>query len=284
MIAEIFAIGDELCYGRVNDTNSFWIADQLTRIGARVSRITCVRDGLDEICAALGEALDRKPQLVLTTGGLGPTSDDLTIEALAKLTHRKVVLDRDVLEDYALRRGIPVEGLPRNIALMARTLEHGRCLRSPLGGAPATMVEVGDTMLIALPGPPREVRAIFSKRLKPILSARTGRVGLSARVAVSMRESEVSPLISEIAGGISEVYIKPLVKGHRPDLGLPIEILAFGKDESICTEKLTSVIERMRALAEARGRGMAIVRGIPQGASKRSRRPNPSRRRPSPSA
>jgi molybdenum cofactor synthesis domain-containing protein len=259
MIAEIFAIGDELCYGRVKDTNSFWIADQLTRIGVRVRRITCVRDGLEEICAALGEALDRKPQLVLTTGGLGPTSDDLTIEALAKITHQRIVFDRGILEDYAARRGVPVEELPRNIVLMARTLERGKCLRSPLGGAPAMMVEVGDTMLIALPGPPREVRALF-KRLKPMLSARTGRVGLSAGIVVSMRESEISPLIDEIMSGSPDVYIKPIIKDYRPDSGLPIEILAFGARESACMERLGSIIERIRAFAEAKGRTMRIVR------------------------
>jgi molybdopterin-biosynthesis enzyme MoeA-like protein len=234
-------------------------AGQRYELGVRVRRITCVRDGLEEIYAALGEALDRKPQLVLTTGGLGPTSDDLTIEALAKLTHQRIVFDRGILEDYAARRGVPVEELPRNIVLMARTLERGKCLRSPLGGAPAMMVEVGDTMLIALPGPPREVRALF-KRLKPMLSARTGRVGLSAGIVVSMRESEISPLIDEIMSGSPDVYIKPIIKDYRPDSGLPIEILAFGARESACMERLGSIIERIRAFAEAKGRTMRIVR------------------------
>ncbi|MEM3463100.1 MAG: molybdopterin-binding protein [Candidatus Bathyarchaeia archaeon] len=272
MIAEIFAIGDELCYGRIKDTNSFWIADQLTRIGAIVRRITCVRDSLDDICAALGEALERRAQLIVTTGGLGPTSDDLTIEALARLTNKKIVFDRGALEDYALRRGVPVEGLPRNVALMARTLESGECILSPLGGAPATIVEVGFATLIALPGPPREVRALFSKRLKPILSARTGRVALSAKAIVSMRESEISPLVEEISREIPDVYLKPLIKDYRPESGLPIEILAFGADKSACESRLISVVERMRAFAEARRRDMTLVKGMPRG---RARGPNP---------
>ncbi len=68
--AEILAIGDELCYGRVYDTNSFWLADQVTRLGAIVSRITCVRDDVESISSILKEILSRKPQLIFITGGL----------------------------------------------------------------------------------------------------------------------------------------------------------------------------------------------------------------------
>jgi molybdenum cofactor synthesis domain-containing protein len=77
--AEVFAIGDELCYGRVYDTNSFWLADQLTRRGVHVQRITCLRDKKEEIFEALRNSLNRKPTFILITGGLGPTQDDLTL-------------------------------------------------------------------------------------------------------------------------------------------------------------------------------------------------------------
>ena len=92
--AEIMAIGDELCYGKVYDTNSFWIADQVTRRGVFVRRIVCVRDNVADISAALKDALSRKPRFLFITGGLGHTEDDLTRAALSATTGRKIVAAR----------------------------------------------------------------------------------------------------------------------------------------------------------------------------------------------
>ena len=77
---EIYAIGNELCYGRVYDTNSFWIADRVTQLGAIVKRITVIPDDIERICGALRDALNRRPHFIVLTGGLGPTADDLTID------------------------------------------------------------------------------------------------------------------------------------------------------------------------------------------------------------
>ncbi len=262
MIVEIFTIGSELCYGRIRDTNSFWMADQLTRIGALVSRITCIRDGLNEICSTLREAIERKPHIIFTTGGLGPTSDDLTIEALAKLIHRDIILDKSTLGEYAIRRNMRVNALPKNIVSMARTLKGAKCIPNPVGGAPATVIEANDIMFITLPGPPREVRAIFSKRLKPVLKAKTGRVSVNARIVASMRESEVSPLLDQVMREIPSIYLKPLVKSYRPDIGLPIEILTFGENRSMCIKRLREVVERIRTLVEAKERKITLIKNI----------------------
>lgn len=89
-------------------------------------------------------------------------------------------------------------------------------------------------------------------------------------VIVSMRESEISPLIDEICRGIPDVYVKPLIKDYGPDSGLPIKILAFGEGRSACARKLASVIEHMRTFAEARRRDVALVKGMPRGRARRN--------------
>ncbi|MFH0848365.1 MAG: molybdopterin-binding protein, partial [archaeon] len=98
LTAEIFAVGDELCYGRVCDTNSFWLADQLTQRGVMVQRITCIRDDKTEISEALKDSLHRSPSFILITGGLGPTEDDVTLSALAEISGKTIVVSQLVLE------------------------------------------------------------------------------------------------------------------------------------------------------------------------------------------
>ncbi|WP_455364635.1 competence/damage-inducible protein A, partial [[Eubacterium] cellulosolvens] len=241
----------------------FWLADQLTRIGVSVERITCTRDDLDEITATLRESMNRRPNLIITTGGLGPTPDDLTMEALARLSRRKMILDKATLKYYSQKRNIPVEDLPKNIRQMARTLQGARCLTNPTGGAPVTIVDIEGTTFIILPGPPREVKAIFTRHLKKMLHAQTGRISVHGKIIVSMHESEVSPLIDQMLRDRSDIYAKPLVKGYRPGVGLPVEIISFGENRTTCLKKLTGVIEDLQILVEEKGRKITFTQGFP---------------------
>src|SRR5512133_126987 len=100
--AEIITVGDELLIGQTVDTNSAWIGMQLSMRGVRVNRITSISDRREEIISALDEALGRVP-LVLMTGGLGPTSDDITKQTLAEYFGSKLVTDREVLAEITER-------------------------------------------------------------------------------------------------------------------------------------------------------------------------------------
>ena len=249
---EIIAIGSELCYGRVYDTNSYWLADQLTRLGAFVQRITCVPDKLEDICTVFREALNRKPSFIISTGGLGPTSDDLTIEALSKVMERKTVTDMKILKIMAERKGVTVEDLPPNLVKMARTVNGASCLANPIGWAPVTIINDEETTIIALPGPPEETRACFRKYVASLVSKRTHYKSLSKRVLVKMRESSVSALTDRVMKEIPLVYMKPLI-GELTDGRLPIEIIVFGVDEKKCEEKMNRALEMLRALLNEKG-------------------------------
>jgi len=253
---EIVAVGDELCYGRVYDTNSFWIADQVTRLGAFVQRITCVRDDLDEICAVLEEALGRGPRFIFVTGGLGPTPDDRTLDALSKLTNRRIVVRPDILKLIAERRGVPVEGLPPHFTRMTSSLEGAECLPNPVGVAPLTIVQAGDTVVTTMPGPPREVKECFATHLAKKVQETTQYSSLAKRVNVTMFESEVTPLITTVMKTTPEVYIKPLVGEYKQDVGLPVEIIVFEKDAEACQRKCQETLTKLRDLVNQKGRNI----------------------------
>jgi nicotinamide-nucleotide amidase len=254
--AEIVAIGDELCYGRVYDTNSFWIADQITRRGARVERIVCVRDQRAAIASVVRSALRRKPRFIFITGGLGHTDDDMTRDALSDVTGRAIVRRPDILEFIAKQRAVPIEKLPPHFAISTSSLEGAEVLPNPAGVSPVTILEQGSTTILLLPGPPREVYACFAAHLAAIVQEATRYRSHSRRVVIPMHESEVHPLIKKVTDEIPSTYVKALVGEYKTGVGMPIEIMAFGPDEEVCRETCRVAVERLGRLAAEKGRTM----------------------------
>lgn len=250
---EIIAIGDELCYGRVQDTNSYWIADQITRMGGKVKRITCIKDELDEIYGAFRESLSRKPKIIISTGGLGPTSDDRTLDSISKLTKREIIISKEVLISISKKRKIKLDKMPDFFKKMSRTLESAKCILNPVGVAPATMLKIDQTILIVLPGPPREVKSIFITRLEGIIKKETSTRSLSKRLLVNLRESEVSPIIDELMDSNNNTYFKPLVSEYDPKKGLPIEIIVFDKNIEKCKKRMRKMLILFKNLLSEKG-------------------------------
>ena len=254
--AEIVAIGDELCYGKVYDTNSFWIADQITRRGAFVRRIVCVRDNIADISAAVKDAVSRKPRFIFITGGLGHTEDDLTRAALSAVTGKRIEGRPEVLEYIAKRRGVSVRELPPHFAISTSSLEGAEVLPNPAGVSPVSILREGETEIIAIPGPPREVYACFAEHLAERVQQATGCHSHSRRVVIDMHESELTPLMTQVMKEIPGTYVKALVEGYRTGVGMPTEVMAFGLTEEVCRKSCDDAIERLRKLSTEKGRKM----------------------------
>lgn len=246
---EIFAIGNELCYGRIYDTNSFWIADKATQLGARVQRITCIPDDLDIILNSLEEAINRNPSFIIITGGLGPTSDDLTVEALSKLLKIDITTSTEILKEMAKKENMLVEQLSPAHVKMAQTLKGAECLSNPNGWAPVTIIKKGHTTIAALPGPPKETKACFTEYLAKKIREKTNYASESKRVIVKMYESEISPIAEEIMSKIPGTYLKPLVSEYQTDKGLPVEIIVFAENKEACQKKIMEVMKNLERLA-----------------------------------
>lgn len=180
MIVEIVNTGSELLLGRVLNTHQQWLCRQLSDRGYRVARQVAVPDSSDAIETSVREALARA-DIILTTGGLGPTSDDLTRERIASLLQRRLEEDPDIvrhIEQFFARRNRP---MPPSTRVQAQVPEGALVLHNPHGTAPglALMLDPNPfrsngqrTLLAMLPGPPRELRPMFLEQIVPLLQQR----------------------------------------------------------------------------------------------------------------
>lgn len=171
--AEIITIGDELLIGQTVDTNSAWMGRQLNMTGIRVNRITSISDNREEILSALREALGRAG-LVLVTGGLGPTSDDITKETLAEFFGSKLVMDEGVLEEVAGRlrkRNLDMNDNNRRQALVP---DNCTVLPNHAGTAPGMLFNSDGKITVSMPGVPAEMKSIMEEYVLPMAAARAG--------------------------------------------------------------------------------------------------------------
>jgi nicotinamide-nucleotide amidase len=255
---EIFAIGTELAIGRIQDTNSHWIAQRVGELGGGVRRITVLTDDLDEMIGALRDSLARGTRLLLISGGLGPTPDDLTIEALARVLGCDVSVDEATLEDYVRRRNLSGRHeLTPGLMKMATVPVGSEVCPNPAGWAPCTVCLAGEATLIVLPGPPREMEAVFTMHVASRIAQLTAQKSAALRVVVNMYESEVSPLLQEVMGCHPGTYLKAYVAMREAfDHGLPVDIVATGTDSAAAQHLLQQAVTSFGELVGARGKTM----------------------------
>jgi len=180
MKAEIITVGNELLSGATLDTNSAYLAEKLSEFGIVVARCTTVPDAVEPIAEAIEEARRRVP-LILTTGGLGPTCDDVTKKALARVLGQPLVLHEEILkkvEERFRRRGEKMPLVNQNQALLPA---GAKWFANNYGTAPGILIEGGEKRLIALPGVPREMKGIFEEEVIPYLRDAFGTTSVIVR-------------------------------------------------------------------------------------------------------
>lgn len=168
--AALVAVGDELLAGAQSDTNSAWLARELARLGIEVVSVELAGDDEPLVAAAVLRALARA-ELVLVGGGLGPTLDDVTRHGIARAFGRELFESPEALADVRAwfeRRGIPMSDTNRRQALFPL---GARIVRNRAGTAPGFLVEEGGRVVVALPGPPRELHTVWVEEVVPWLRA-----------------------------------------------------------------------------------------------------------------
>jgi nicotinamide-nucleotide amidase len=171
MRAEIITIGDELLYGQMEDSNSPFVAEKLTGLGLNVIFKTSVGDDITRIAEALETARTRV-DVIIATGGLGPTSDDLTKKAIVKTFKRNLVFHPEILkniEESFQKRGIPMPGVNQNQALIP---QGSKALSNQWGVAPGIFIEDEKILFFALPGVPVEMKWMLENEILPILKSK----------------------------------------------------------------------------------------------------------------
>ncbi len=238
MKAEIVAIGTELTSGQSLDTNSQWLSSKLGESGVEVHYHTTLADDLEENVQALRIAAGRA-DLVLVSGGLGPTQDDLTREALAKLAGVKLVLHEQALVDleaFFARRNRP---MPERNRVQALLPEGALPLANPIGTAPGVWMTIGRSVFAAMPGVPRELKQMYDEQVKPRIEALLG----SARV---IRTRKIN-LFGKGESEIESIALDLTARGRKPEVGITaseatisFRIVAEGQDENEANEQLES--------------------------------------------
>jgi len=207
LIVELVSIGNELLIGRTVNTNASWLADRVTRLGGVVKRITVVGDNLDEISSSLREASSRGAELVITTGGLGPTPDDMTMEGVARALGVETELNQEALRMLEERVGRHVEA--PQVKKMAYLPRGAKPLYNPVGAAPGAMVKLGSTLITVLPGVPAEMKAMFEVHVEPLLRERVKEAFYQAEATITgIYEATLAPYIEEAMRRYPKVYIK----------------------------------------------------------------------------
>jgi nicotinamide-nucleotide amidase len=214
MEAEIIAIGTELLLGVTVDTNSAYLAQQLSSVGVPVRRVMLVRDDLEEIVAVLRAALSRV-ELVICSGGLGPTGDDLTREAIAQATGQPLEFHQLLLDDIAARFAAFKRPMSDSNRQQAYIPQGAYIMRNPRGTAPAFVAQGGTAgpgrYIAALPGVPEELIYLTEHALLPYLRDQHG-----LNEVLVVRELRVSGLTEAAAGE----RIADIMLGTNPVVGI----------------------------------------------------------------
>lgn len=241
MKAEIIAVGTELLMGEILNSNSRDIARELYNLGIDVYHQSVVGDNLKRVSKELETAFERA-DLVITTGGLGPTRDDLTKEAAAHFLKRDMILDEESikhLEDFFGSRGLPLnEGNKRQ----AYFPEGAKIIPNENGTAPACILEFDEKVLVILPGPPREVIPLMEKYIIPYLEKRTGKVFISDIINISgIGEGHMEEKIMDIIEAQENPTVAPYAKEH----GLTLRVTASANTEQEARLLLEPVVKKI---------------------------------------
>jgi len=240
--AELICIGNELLIGKVVNTNASWLAEKITGLGGNVRRIEVVPDELDEISDAIRLALRRNPFIIITTGGLGPTYDDMTLAGVARALDVELEVNGKALEMVRSKyASMSLEITPAR-AKMANLPKGGTAISNPVGTAPGCLVEFAGTKIVSLPGVPSEMQAIFTRSVAPMLEAASGGMVFreASLVFQGIPESALAPILDEVRKRNSLAYFKSHPKMYE---GVPLIEVHISTTEA-SKEKAEEVVRK----------------------------------------
>ena len=228
LTAEIIAIGSELLAPDRTDTNSLWLTEQLNRIGIDVKLKTIVGDDDARLEELIKDAVKRS-RVVITTGGLGPTEDDITRKVVARALGRRLALDEKVLAEIRERFQSFGVTMPERNSRQAMVIDGAEVLPNPNGSAPGLYLEHGECSVALLPGPPRENQPMYRDHVQARFQKLAGDIHFARRVmrVSGMGESAVDEKIAPIYSQ----YENPLTTILFNSSEIEIHLRAHGRTE-----------------------------------------------------
>lgn len=259
MAIELFSVGTELVMGQIQDTNAHWIAQQILQNGGELRRVTMLRDDFDEMTEAIGGAIQRETALILTTGGLGPTPDDMTVSVISSLIGTEPIVSYETISEYKKRRNMSDDDIVSDaLTKMATIPKSATVYQNPAGWAPCISVNFKNSTLMMMPGPPSEMKAVFDTYIQPLIVERYRDEISTARVYVSMFEAEVSPLMQKVMERYPDVYLKAYVSLRNTEgNSMPVDFVSTSSESDETEEQLKSSIEYFQELVLDAGKSFS---------------------------
>ncbi len=247
MIAEIITIGDEILIGQIVDTNSAFIGKELNKIGVDVHQISSIRDDRKHILKALSEA-EKRADIVIVTGGLGPTKDDITKHTFCKYFDDVLIENQEVLAhvEQLFKSYIksPISDINRQQALMPSKAE---VLHNEFGTAPGMWIQSNNTTFISMPGVPFEMKAIVKNHAIPRIQKRFKRPFILHKTILTygMGESRIAETIEDWEDNLPN-YIK---LAYLPSLGrVRLRLSARGENKEVLEKGVEKAIDELKPL------------------------------------
>ena len=209
MHAEIVSIGTEILMGEIVDTNSAYMAAELAKLGVELRWVSKVGDDPERLFDVIDRAW-RRSDVTITSGGLGPTSDDLTRETIAKVMGEEMEVQDDLLEQLKSMFAGRGSSMPSTNIKQATLIPSAETIPNPMGTAPGWWVEKEGHIIISTPGPPRELERMWTYEIAPKIKERNPGVAIVTRTLKTFGISE---------GGLDEM-LSPLFKSVNPELGI----------------------------------------------------------------
>jgi nicotinamide-nucleotide amidase len=298
--AGILVTGTEVLSGFITDRNGPWLSERLGELGVEVVEITIVADRAEDMLAALEAMRARGADLIVTTGGLGPTADDKTAEVVGRFAGRELVLDEEmeqriheILERFARRMKFDADAL-REANRKQAMVPEGATPIDPAGTAPGLVVPAGDQVVIVLPGPPRELHDMWPRALevppaREVLDRADPYETFSIRM-FGVPESELAKALREIEDGtdLGQLEITTCLRGgelitdvrHRAGAEATVEALRTGLEERLGQWTYSEAGETIEEVVAKRldGRTLAVAESCTGGllAGRLTKRPGAS--------
>jgi nicotinamide-nucleotide amidase len=242
--AEILAIGSEMLTPFRVDTNSLWLTEQLNALGVEVKLKTVVGDDELRLEEAIRDAL-RRSEIIISTGGLGPTEDDITKKVFARVLGRELEVHEPTIEKMRARFARRNLEMPANNIRQAMVMTGATLLENNNGTAPGQLVQQGNGTVVLLPGPPREMKPMFAEQVAPVLKERVGEVYILRRKLsiYGLTESKTD----DIAAPVYTQYQNPtttiLFKDGQIELHLTAQSPTAEEAQSLLDELAAKLLE-----------------------------------------
>ena len=253
--AEIIAVGSELLTPEKTDTNSLWLTEKLNEIGVEVKLKTIVGDDEARLEETIRDAINRS-DVVITTGGLGPTEDDVTRQVSGRAVGRRLVYHDELEADLRARFKKWSREMPEINKRQAFVIDGAEILPNPNGSAVGMMLEMSGKVFVVLPGPPRELKPMFETFVLPTLKAKAGEIYVKRRIlrVSGLGESAVDELIAPIYSMFKNVQTSILFNKSE----IEVHLSAHSDNEQEVKEVLSDLAGK---IADKLGTAVFAVNG-----------------------